>query len=56
MTDTACAHPGGSFHTHDTTTWFRAAYGTRLPLWRVIPHRWVTRPCPAFRPAAVHAP
>jgi hypothetical protein len=45
-----CTEPADStFHTADTTVWFRLAYGTRLPLWRVIPHRWVTRECPAWR-------
>jgi hypothetical protein len=43
-----CTDPDGTFHTHDTTVWFRLAYGTWLPLWRVVPHRWVTRPCPAW--------
>lgn len=38
-----CTDP--SFHTADTTIWFRLAYGTRLPLWRAIPHRLMTRPC-----------
>ena len=45
---TACTERDGTFHTHDATIWFRLAYGARLPLWRVIPHRWVTRPCPTW--------
>lgn len=41
-----CTDPG-SPHTADVTLWFRLAYGTPLRLWKVIPHRWMTRPCPA---------
>jgi hypothetical protein len=44
-----CPTPDDRVHTADTTPWFRLAYGTPLPLWRVIPHRWVTRVCPGGR-------
>jgi len=50
-TRTRCTEHDGSFHTHDTTPWFRLAYGTPFRLWRVIPHRWMTRPCPAWKAA-----
>ena len=53
-TCTEPTEPVGHFHTHDTTVWFRLAYGP-LRLWRVIPHRWVTRPCPAALIAALDA-
>jgi hypothetical protein len=43
-----CTETDGTFHTHDATIWFRLAYGTPLPLWRVIPHRLMTRACPTW--------
>jgi hypothetical protein len=46
---TRCSDPTDRSHNADVTVWFRLAYGTRLPLWRVIPHRWMTRPCPNYR-------
>lgn len=46
-----CTDNDGTFHTADTTVWFRLAYGP-LQLWRVIPHRWLTRPCPNWKKAA----
>jgi hypothetical protein len=47
-----CPTPTDLCHTADVTAWFHLAYGTPLPLWRVIPHDWVTRECPRVRPYA----
>lgn len=48
MSKSRCLTPD-QFHTADTTLWFRLAYGSGLPLWRVIPHRWTYRRCDAWR-------
>lgn len=43
-----CTDPG-SPHTHDTTVWFRLAYRSPLPLWKVVPYSWMTSTCPAWQ-------
>lgn len=45
-----CTETDPTFHTADTTVWFWLAYSLPFGLWRVIPHRWMTRPCPSFTP------